>query len=613
MNPTLKRFVLFAKPLTTPTTRLSKRSPIAKSLQAEFKGGRNGNRGGRSGGRGRNSGRGGRCHPNQTGRGCGKYHNWIPKDQFDNFDEGGYQRLIQDHISRGEIQANTSDTNPAPSADPTNSTPAPPPPPPPQIQVSGATTAPETQSVLTGAVPSFVPPTSRSVSMAMVTPSRSSHGSTTATQMESGPNTLLRQLMSNDSARFPASTTSSYPNDTVTTTFNGGNYQIRHMNYAYHLTQHALHHEYHGALVDSGANGGMAGSDTHILAMVPHAFVDTTGVGVEVLQRLPIVQGASLVHTIDEGPIILIMSQYSHKPDSKLIHSKSQIDHFRGVVHDSAKSTGGQQLVVTHEGCTIPLHVHNGLYYMDMVPPTDDDMERYPHVFITADGYWNPDTIDEEFFFDVADAISDIPGVQQRRDAREAVDLFTVSTTLAPPPCDTPITQSRLASVLHVLSFLPQTLRRRLLDLDALLPNLGWVGKDRIRDTLEKTTQHYKADQRVPMHKLFRSRFPSANVRHLPKWYSTDTFISDVPAHDDGIPRHGGCRLVQVYGGLDSELLAGYPMSWEAEFPTTLEEFIRDYGAMEGLKSDNAKSETSFKMKDLFRMYIIKDKQSEPD
>ena len=53
-------------------------------------------------------------------------------------------------------------------------------------------------------------------------------------------------------------------------------------------------------------------------------------------------------------------------------------------------------------------------------------------------------------------------------------------------------------------------------------------------------------------------------------------------------------------------------MSSEAELPTTLQEFIRDYGAMEGLKSDNAKSETTFKMKDLFRMYLIKDKQSEP-
>ena len=35
---------------------------------------------------------------------------------------------------------------------------------------------------------------------------------------------------------------------------------------------------YSGALVDSGANGGLARSDTHILSIIPHAHVDITGV-----------------------------------------------------------------------------------------------------------------------------------------------------------------------------------------------------------------------------------------------------------------------------------------------------------------------------------------------
>ena len=39
------------------------------------------------------------------------------------------------------------------------------------------------------------------------------------------------------------------------------------MNYAYRYTQHALHSKYQGALFDSGANGGMAGSDTHVLVV----------------------------------------------------------------------------------------------------------------------------------------------------------------------------------------------------------------------------------------------------------------------------------------------------------------------------------------------------------
>ena len=71
---------------------------------------------------------------------------------------------------------------------------------------------------------------------------------------------------------------------------------------------------YPGALMDSGTNGGMAGFDTRLLATVPHAHVDITGVGGDVLQRLPLVQCASVVDTIDKGPTILILSQYAHKP-----------------------------------------------------------------------------------------------------------------------------------------------------------------------------------------------------------------------------------------------------------------------------------------------------------
>ena len=62
------------------------------------------------------------------------------------------------------------------------------------------------------------------------------------------------------------------------------------------------------------------------------------------------------------------------------------------------------------------------------------------------------------------------------------------------------------------------------------------------------------------MRKHFRSRFPAANVHHLNEWYSTDTFIADVPAFDDGILGHGRCQMMQIYGGLDSEFLTGFPL-----------------------------------------------------
>ena len=180
------------------------------------------------------------------------------------------------------------------------------------------------------------------------------------------------------------------------------------------------------------------------------------------------------------------------------------------------------------------------------------------------------------------------------------------------PFIDLPHSVDHHEHILETHCIMSQTMNRQLPDLDALLPNFGWASKARIRDTLEKTTQHYQDDKWVPMCKHFCSRFTAANVHRLPEWFSTDTLITNIPAHDDGLPGHGRCTLVQIYGGLQFELLAAYPMPSESSLPDTLRDFIHDYGAMEGLKSDNAKSETSFTVKDLFRMYTIKDKQSEP-
>ena len=168
-----------------------------------------------------------------------------------------------------------------------------------------------------------------------------------------------------------------------------------------------------GALVDSGAYGGMAGMDTRVLAIVPHAHVNITGAGGSVLERLPFVQCASVEDTVDEGQIVLIMLQYAHKPDSKTIHSISQLESFGSLVHDSAGMAGGHHVIVTHEGYVIPLHVCNGLCYMYMKPASDSDLEQYSQVFITSDAPWNPNIVDDEFFFDASDSLLSIPSVQE--------------------------------------------------------------------------------------------------------------------------------------------------------------------------------------------------------
>ena len=129
----------------------------------------------------------------------------------------------------------------------------------------------------------------------------------------------------------------------------------------------------------------------------------------------------------------------------------------------------------------------------------------------------------------------------------------------------------------------PRTMTQQLPDLDAFLPNFGWVGKLHICDTFDKTTQHYQANQCVPLWKHFWNCFPGENVWQLPEWYSTDTFFCTI---DDGVPRHEGCTIVKICGGLDNKLLLCHPMSSESKLPSTLHDFVHQYRAI-SLRTNN--------------------------
>jgi hypothetical protein len=91
-----------------------------------------------------------------------------------------------------------------------------------------------------------------------------------------------------------------------------------------------------------------------------------------------------------------------------------------------------------------------------------------------------------------------------------------------------------------------------------------------------------------------------------------DTFFSDTPAMDDGVPGHGGCTMLQVICGMQSGAVWGYPMKSESKLPYALEDHFRKVGAPLGIMSDNAKAEIHGKSKELLRMYNVDDHQSEP-
>ncbi len=134
--------------------------------------------------------------------------------------------------------------------------------------------------------------------------------------------------------------------------------------------------------MDGGANGGMTGSDVRIISSSDFHRAHVTGIGDSTITDLPLITAAGFVQT-HRGPAIVFMHhQYAHYGKGHTIHSTAQIRSFGTQVHDSPRSQGGQQRLITSEGYHIPLSYRSGLPYMDMRPPTDDELHQLPHIII---------------------------------------------------------------------------------------------------------------------------------------------------------------------------------------------------------------------------------------
>ena len=57
-----------------------------------------------------------------------------------------------------------------------------------------------------------------------------------------------------------------------------------------------------------------------------------------------------------------------------------------------------------------------------------------------------------------------------------------------------------------------------------------------------------------------KSRFPAANVNHIPDTVSFNTIFSDTPAADDGILGHAGCTMLQLFYAKPSQFVYGVPL-----------------------------------------------------
>ena len=160
-----------------------------------------------------------------------------------------------------------------------------------------------------------------------------------------------------------------------------------------YLFQHANHTNQQ--LVDRGANGGLAGSDMHVLHK-PQRKINIQGIDNHEVTGLDVVTAATLLNT-SQGKVIGIFNEYAYLGKGSSIHSSGQLEWFKTNVDEKSVKVGGTQLITTLDGYSVPLLIKDGLAYATSLGrPTDQDMDTYPHVFFTSPDEWDPSALDHD-------------------------------------------------------------------------------------------------------------------------------------------------------------------------------------------------------------------------
>lgn len=411
-------------------------------------------------------------------------------------------------------------------------------------------------------------------------------------------------------------------------------------NVIYRVSPHATSKK-QGSLIDGGANGGICGTDMRVMGTTGKK-ADVTGIKDYTVTELDIVHGTAVIKLKNKKKIIGHFFQYADMGSGKSIHSTGQLEAFGLTVDTTSQARGGKQQIITPNGHVIPLSIRNGLAQMDMKKPTDEELENpnIEHVYFTSDSDWDPSVLDCEAQYDgdsddppekgeITCNIHDIDPYDKElinccedmydsiinskdEDFESYVDycILHANTKRIEKYFDEedPVREVHNRRVF----FKPKSIVPKEPDYEKLRPFLGWIRADRVKATLENTTQWYRQEKRIPMRKHYKSRFPAGNVPHLNDTVSHDTIISDTPAADDGIAGHAGCEIAELFACTSSALMMLVPMSDYTEMPQALQDFIRTHGAPNVLMSDNAKANISARLIDVLRFYNIYGQTSTP-
>jgi hypothetical protein len=165
----------------------------------------------------------------------------------------------------------------------------------------------------------------------------------------------------------------------------------------YKVSYHKEHHGIFPSLIDRGVNGGVAGSNVHIIFKT-NRTVDIRGIDNHCCTNIEIGTVGGVIQT-HKGPVIGIFHQYTLLNKGSSIHSPCQFEWYRSDVNDkSVLVPGGLQRIQTLDGYIVPLSIQDGLTRLKKIRPyTDHEFYTLTHVMMTSELEWDPSGLDHEF------------------------------------------------------------------------------------------------------------------------------------------------------------------------------------------------------------------------
>ena len=89
------------------------------------------------------------------------------------------------------------------------------------------------------------------------------------------------------------------------------------------------------------------------------------------------------------------MNEYVYYGKGHNIHSSGQIEWHMNLVDDESVKVGCTQCITTLYGYAFPLKCTGGLIYLsNLGEPTDEELVKYPSVYLTCIHEWDPSVLD---------------------------------------------------------------------------------------------------------------------------------------------------------------------------------------------------------------------------